>query len=81
VKAKFRILLIVALLVVGILLALPWFAVGPGERHPTSSKAIDELNQRGPGRSWRVESVLGRDVARLFVQGQGCYLSRTLGPR
>jgi len=80
-KTKPRFTLLFLVLVMAALLASPWLVVGPGDRHARSSKAVDELNQGGPGKSWRVESVLGRDVAHLFAQGQGCYLSRTLGPR
>ena len=78
---KPRLLLLFLMLIMAALLTSPWLVVGPGDRHVTRSKAVDELNQGGPGKSWRVEHVLGRDVAHLFAQGQGCYLSRTLGPR
>jgi len=79
-KAKAH-LLIIPTLLLGVLLALLWVMRGAGERNVPASKAVQELNQGGPGRSWRVESALGRDIVHLFRQGQGCYLSRTLAPR
>jgi len=78
-KPYFTLLLLVP--VIAALFALPALVVSPGDGNVTSSGGVDELKQDGPGKSWRVDTVLGRDVARLFVQGQGCYLSRTLGPR
>ena len=80
-KSKYRFILSFLVLVIGTLLASPWFMVGTEDRLGRRSKLVDELNQGVAGKSWRVESVLGRDAAHLFLQGQRCYLSRTLGPR
>lgn len=55
-------------------LGVPWGA----ESSPT---AVERLKPEAPGKSWRVEGPLGREAAKLFAQGQFCYLPRTLGPR
>jgi len=62
-------------------LAIAMFVAQQRDHTVESLKPLYELNQGGAGKSWRVEGVLGRDAANLFVQGQRCYLSRTLGPR
>ena len=80
-KPKHRLMFIFPLLVVATLLSSAWPLVGSGNQEGRSSNLVNELNRGGAGKSWKVERVLGRDAANLFVQGQRCYLSRTLGPR
>ena len=67
--------------IMGVVVASPWLAAIARERPVTGGVAIEELNPRKPGKSWRVEGKLGRDVIALFAEHQGCYLSRTLGAR
>jgi len=78
---KTKNILIFLVLAIAALLAIPMFVSRQGEHSVESLKPLYELNQGGAGKSWRVEKVLGRDAAQLFVQGQRCYLSRTLGAR
>ena len=80
-KTKHRLMFIFPLLVVVALISWAWLLAGSGNRQVRSSNLVHELNRGGAGKSWKVERVLGRDAANLFVQGQRCYLSRTLGPR
>jgi len=81
VGGKHRWVIPILLFIIMGVLAIDKFGTQRRAQPQTMARTVERLKPDGPGKSWRVEGVLGRDAAQLFVQGQGCYLSRTLGPR